>query len=65
MVDKAINTLDATARFKFNNGLGISLQGKNLINPTIKRIQDNEGTELVSKEYKRGIGLGLGVSYEF
>ncbi|SEV97780.1 TonB-dependent receptor [Chryseobacterium wanjuense] len=65
MVDKAINTLDATARFKFNNGFGISLQGKNLINPTIKRVQDNEGTELIAKQYKRGIGLGLGVSYEF
>lgn len=65
MVDKAINSLDAIARFKFNSGVGISIQGKNLLNPTIKRVQDNEGTELVSKEYKRGINLGLGVSYEF
>ncbi len=65
LVDKAINTLDGTVRFKFNNGLGLSLQGKNLINPTIRRIQDNETKELTTREYKRGVNLGLGVSYEF
>ncbi len=65
MVDKAINLLDATLRFKFDNGIGLSFSGKNLLNPTFKRVQQNSNTELISREYKRGTGIGAGVSYEF
>ncbi len=61
MVDKAINLLDATLRFKFDNGIGLSFSGKNLLNPTFKRVQQNSNTELISREYKRGTGIGAGV----
>lgn len=65
MVDKAVNLLDATLRFNLDSGIGFSLSGKNLLNPTFKRVQENETQDLISKSYKRGIGAGLGVSYQF
>ncbi|TDX87209.1 TonB-dependent receptor domain-containing protein [Epilithonimonas xixisoli] len=67
MVDKAFSTFDATMKFKLGNGIGFSLTGRNLFNPTFTRIQDNTetGRELISKQYKRGAGIGASVSYEF
>lgn len=65
LVDKSINVLDAVARFSFGNGIGFSLSGKNLLNPTFKRVQDNENAEYVVKEYKAGARIGAGVSYTF
>lgn len=67
MVDKAFSTLDATLKFKLGNGIGFSFTGRNLLNPTFTRYQDNTvtGKELVSKRYKRGAGVGASISYEF
>ena len=67
MVDKAFSTLDATLKFKLGNGMGFSFTGRNLLNPTFTRFQDNTvtGQELVSKRYKRGAGVGASISYEF
>lgn len=67
LVDKGFSLLDATVKMKLQNGIGISLSGKNLLNPYFTRIQDNEltNTELISKQYKRGVGMGASVSYEF
>lgn len=64
-VDKAINTLDAVVRFKLNNGVGFSLNGKNLLNPTFKRVQENIAQDFTVREFKKGINLGASVSYEF
>ena len=65
LVDKSINSLDAVAKFKFGNGIGVSFSGKNLLNPTYKRVQQNQNQEHTVKEFKKGINLGAGVSYEF
>ena len=65
LVDKAINLLDATLRFKLGNGLGISATAKNLLNPNFTRVQDNNNGEVVVKDYKKGANLGLGFSYQF
>ncbi len=64
-IDKAINTLDAVAKLKFQNGIGISLSGKNLMNPSFTRIQRNTQMDHTIREFKKGITLGAGVSYEF
>lgn len=66
-IDKAINTLDAVAKVKLANGIGFSITGKNLLNASYKRIQDNEeaGVQHTIREFKKGITLGAGVSYEF
>lgn len=65
LVDKAINTLDAVARLNFSNGLGVSLSGKNLLNPNFTRVQDNQNGEVKVRDYKKGVNFGLGLSYQF
>lgn len=65
LVDKAINLLDATLKFKLDNGLGISASAKNLLNPNFRRVQDNKNGEIIVKDYQKGINAGLGFSYQF
>ncbi len=65
LVDKAINTLDAVAKINFGNGIGVSFSGKNLLNPNFTRVQDNANGEIAVRDYKRGMNLGMGVSYQF
>ena len=65
LVDKAINMLDAVMKFNLSNGVGISLSGKNLLNPSFKRVQDNTNGEVTVRDHKKGIILGMGVSYQF
>ncbi|WP_124642391.1 TonB-dependent receptor domain-containing protein [Amniculibacterium aquaticum] len=65
MVDKAIHSLDSTLKLKLKSGLGISLSGKNLLNPKFERVQENKTTNLISKSYRKGSGVSLGLSYEF
>ena len=65
LLDKAINTLDAVMKFNFSNGIGFSLNGKNLLNPNFRRVQDNENGEVIVRDHKKGINLGVGVSYKF
>ena len=65
LVDKAINLLDATLRFKLENGLGISASAKNLLNPNFRRVQDNANGEIIVRDYQKGLNAGLGLSYQF
>ncbi|MCC2590182.1 TonB-dependent receptor domain-containing protein [Chryseobacterium sp. MFBS3-17] len=65
LVDEAINLLDATFRYKLSNGLGISVSGKNLLNPSFTRTQQNTNGDVIVKQYKKGLNAGLGFSYEF
>lgn len=65
LVDKAINVLDAVAKVKFANGIGFSVSGKNLLNPSFKRVQENTNGDVSVRDYKKGTNIGVGVSYEF
>lgn len=65
LVDKGFSTLDSTLKFKFENGIGISLSGKNLLNPYIKREQQNADNDLLVQSFRRGVRTSLGLSYQF
>lgn len=65
LIDKAIHSLDAIMKLKWDNGLGLSFSGKNLINPRYQRIQANENRDEIVRDFKKGITVGMGVSYEF
>lgn len=65
LVDKAVNMLDAVAKINFSNGIGFSVSGKNLLNPHFTRVQDNQNGEVTVKDYRKGMNLGIGVSYQF
>ncbi|MDC1472228.1 TonB-dependent receptor [Flavobacteriaceae bacterium] len=68
VIDKSFNTLDLIVKSKLNK-LNISLSAKNLLNPSIKRVQEVYETpgisEVTLSEFKRGINISLSVGYRF
>ncbi|MDI1316296.1 TonB-dependent receptor [Flavobacterium sp.] len=64
-VDKAFGTLDFITKVKLNKNLGFGLVAKNLLNPTINRVQENNSGDVNVLSYKRGVALSLGVNYQF
>jgi hypothetical protein len=63
--ENTINTLNLTFRNTINDKWGINLSVKNILNPTYKTTQRMIDRTVVLNEYKRGINIGLGVSYNF
>ena len=68
VIDKSFNTLDLIVKSKLNK-LNISLSAKNLLNPSIKRVQEVYETpgisEVTLSEFKRGVNISLSVGYRF
>ena len=65
LVDKAVGTLDFIVKSKLNDNLGIDFGVKNILNPTIDRVQENKVGDVNVLSYTKGINLGLGVNYQF
>lgn len=65
LIDKAVGTLDFIVKSKLNEKLGLDLGIKNILNPTIDRIQANKGGDVNVLSYTKGINFGLGVNYNF
>jgi hypothetical protein len=51
LVDKAFGSLDFIVRSKLTEKLGLGLVSKNLLNPTINRVQENANVNVLS--YKK------------
>ncbi len=65
LVDKAVGTLDFIVKSKLNEKLGLDLGIRNILNPTIDRVQENKGGDVNVLSYTKGINIGLGVNYHF
>ncbi|MBN2213052.1 MAG: carboxypeptidase-like regulatory domain-containing protein [Bacteroidales bacterium] len=63
-VDKEVHTVDLIIKARFSN-LGIGLSAKNLLDPDIQRIQENETRSLLVRSYKRGIKFSFDISCKF
>lgn len=64
-VDKGFGTLDFILRTKLDKNIGINLAAKNLLNPVIRRVQDNLNGAVDILSYKRGMNFSLGLNYQF
>ena len=60
-----MGSLDFVLKTKLNKNLGISLNTRNLLNPTFKRVQENAGGDVPVLTYKKGAFFGLGLDYKF
>jgi hypothetical protein len=65
LVDKAVGSLDFIAKSKLNKNFGLGLVVKNILDPTINRVQENQSGDVNVLSYKKGLNLSLGFSYEF
>lgn len=64
-VDKAVGTLDFILRSKINKNLGFGLTAKNLLNPKIERVQENNNGDVTLLTYTKGMNLGFNINYQF
>jgi len=64
-VDKAFGSLDFVTKLKLNKNLGFGFVAKNLLNPTIDRVQENSNGDVNVLSYKKGITISLGINYQF
>jgi hypothetical protein len=64
-VDKAFGSLDFITKVKLNKNLGLGFVAKNLLNPTINRVQENNSGDVNVLSYKKGATVSLGINYQF
>jgi hypothetical protein len=64
-IDKAFGSLDFITKVKLNKNLGLGFVAKNLLNPAIKRVQENDNGDVTVLSYKKGITASLGINYQF
>ncbi len=64
IMQKPINVLDFTAKFNFNSKVDLGITLKNLLNPEMKRVQENE-IHSETYNFKRGQIIGMNVAYKF
>ncbi|MEE9362589.1 MAG: TonB-dependent receptor [Cellulophaga sp.] len=63
IIDKGIGSLDFTLRTKLSKNLELGLSAKNMLNPSIERVQDKQNVTVLS--YKKGSNFKLTLSYNF
>lgn len=63
IIDQGVPTLDFVFKSKLNKNLGVGLSAKNLLNPTVKRVQEVQN--VVVSSFKLGMDIKLSLSYNF
>ncbi|MDD2985416.1 TonB-dependent receptor [Flavobacterium sp.] len=65
LVDKAFGSLDFVAKSKLTKNLGVNFIARNLLDPTINRVQENSSGDINVLTYKKGLNFNLSISYQF
>lgn len=65
IIEKGVPTLDFIWKNTLSDHLEINASVKNMLNPTIERLREVTGGDIVLSSYKRGLNLGLQVKYKF
>lgn len=66
IIEKGIPTLDFVTNYKLGKHYRFKLKATNLLNPSFQLNRDNNGADnIVLSNYKKGVNLSLGVSYNF
>jgi len=63
--ENTVNTMNLTVMSTINDKWGINLSVKNILNPTYKTTQRMIDKTVNLNEYKIGVNIGLGISYNF
>ena len=67
IIEKGIPTLDLVSSLKLGEKYSLKLKATNLLNPNyqLSRESSTNGNNVVLRNYKRGVNLSLGFSYDF
>lgn len=65
LVDKAFGSLDFVTKSKLTKNLGLGLVVKNILDPSIERVQENSSGDINVLSYKKGLTFSLNINYQF
>ena len=66
IIEKGIPTLDFITNYKLGKHYSFKLKATNLLNPSFQLSRGNNGSDnIVLSNYKKGVNVSLGVSYNF
>lgn len=66
IIEKGIPTLDLVSSYILNKKYRFKLKATNLLNPSFQLSRDNaSGSNVILSNYKKGVNLSLGISYDF
>ncbi len=67
ILEKGIPTLDFVSSLKMGEHYNVKLKAQNLLNPSfqLSRVGANGGGNVVLGNYKKGVNLSLGLTYDF
>ncbi len=66
IVEEGVGTLDFVSSYKFNRNFTIKLKASNLLNPSYKLTREisSSDQQVILNEFKKGMNISLGISYE-
>ena len=62
LIDKGVGSLDVILKTKLSKKVKLGLTIKNLLNPTVKRVQDIQNVEVLS--FKNGVNASFSLTYK-
>jgi hypothetical protein len=66
IIEKGIPTLDLVWKNSFGEHLEVTLNAKNILDPTFEINREIvNGERIILQDFKRGVDLGLSVKYSF
>lgn len=65
LVDKGFGMLDFIFKTKFSEKFGMGVSAKNLLNPSIDRVQENLDKDVLVRSYKLGSTFSISLNYNF
>ena len=65
LVDKGFGMLDFIFKTQFNEHFGMGFSAKNILNPNIKRMQENVDQDYLVRNYKLGSNFSISLNYKF
>ena len=64
LIDKGFGTLDFIAKSKLNTKWNLGIVIKNILNPSIERVQENVAETINVLSYKRGMNISVNLNYQ-
>jgi hypothetical protein len=64
LIDKGFGTLDIIAKSKLNTKWNLGIVIKNILNPSIERVQENVAETINVLSYKRGMNISFNLNYQ-
>lgn len=65
LIDKGFGSLDFIAKSKINNKWNLGIVFRNILNPSIERVQENTNETINVLSYKKGINFSVNINYQF